>query len=77
MVKGSESVIKTVNINKRKGLIRLNQTVTDVGSRSPFDCSQPTAHPGRELAPNPVDSVDGTWQPRRVPNGKVSRKAYP
>ena len=25
----------------------------------------------------PCVSVDGTWQPRRVPNGKVSRKAYP
>ena len=49
-----ESAIKIVTYDKRKWLLRLNQTVLEVGTAS-LDCAFVTHKPpGREQAPNPT-----------------------
>jgi hypothetical protein len=55
MVKISEPVIKIVIISKRKGLLRLNQKVLEVGRVISFWALVTTMPPGRQQAPNPAD----------------------
>ncbi len=68
MVKISESVIKIVMSNKRKGLNRLNQKVLEVGRVLSFWALVTDTPPGRQQAPNPADFGSGTWKPGISPS---------
>lgn len=57
MVKTSESVIKTVNVNKRKWLLRLNQKVQEEGVAFRLYALVTHKLPGRMQAPNPAHFV--------------------
>ena len=74
MAKISESVIKTVNSNKRNWLIRLNQKVMEVGV-GPLSFPLVTLKlPGRQQAPNPTYFVARNVEtPYRSPRGRDSR----
>lgn len=70
MVKATESAVKTVNLNKRKWLIRLNQKVSEAGA-SFLSCMLVTHRPpGRQQAPNPADfNARNVETPYRSPLG--------
>lgn len=75
MAKISESVIKTVNSNKRKWLLRLNQKVMEVGVGF-LTCRLVTLRlPGRQQAPNPTYFVARNVEtPYRPPRGQQAAK---
>ncbi len=54
MVKILESAITIVNENKRKWLLRLNQTVLEVGTACAHCAFVTHVPPGQEQAPNPT-----------------------
>ena len=78
MVNRCEPVIKTVNENKRKWLLRLSQKASRRGRV--VDMLALVAHisSGRQQAPNPTCFSFETWQPRRVPllGQSTVRKTY-
>jgi uncharacterized RmlC-like cupin family protein len=77
MVKTFESVIKAVNRNKRKWLLRLNQKVMEVGTAL-YVCAFVThTPPGRLQAPNPICFARGTWKPRIAPFGDSRLQSLP
>ncbi len=77
MVKTFESVIKAVNRNKRKWLLRLNQKVMEVGTAL-YVCAFVThTPPGRQQAPNPICFARGTWKPRIAPFGDSRLQSLP
>ena len=77
MVKTFESVIKAVNRNKRKWLLRLNQKVMEVGAALYFCAFVTHTPPGRQQAPNPICFARGTWKPRIAPFGDSRLQSLP
>ena len=70
-----ESVIKTVTANKRKWLIRLGQKAIEGGYMLWLCIYVIHNLLGRQQAPNPTYSDNGTWKPYIPPSsGTVTRK---
>ena len=68
MVKESESVTKTVNVDKRKWLARLGQNGTDrQGERVVVASPQPTCLPVESRHLTSCATIYGTWKSRTIP----------
>lgn len=67
MVNRCEPVIKTVNENKRKWLLRLSQKASRRGRVVNMSALVAHISSGRQQAPNPTGFAFETWQPHRVP----------
>jgi hypothetical protein len=76
MVKTSESAIKTVIIDKRKWLLRLNQKVLEVGTASDAYAFVTHTPLGRMQAPKPTYFCKRNVEtPYRSPRGRQTAKS--